>query len=87
MNRAIKIIFNLENPFVFNNIDIVSVRYQTPAIEERDMDDRFSQGEASHLNGWDNSILANFSKFLAFSIEGFEGEILSMLKRMQKRIE
>lgn len=51
------------------------------------MDDRFSQGEASHLNGWDNSILANFSKFLAFSIEGFEGEILSMLKRMQKRIE
>ena len=36
---------------------------------------------------WDNSCLARFSKFLGFSMEGFEGEILNLLLRTKRRRE
>ena len=34
---------------------------------------------------WDDSCLARFSKFLGFSTEGFEGEILNLLLRTKRR--
>ncbi|RVW53836.1 Trafficking protein particle complex II-specific subunit 120-like [Vitis vinifera] len=36
---------------------------------------------------WDDSCLARFSKFLGFSTEGFEGEILNLLLRNKRRRE
>ena len=36
---------------------------------------------------WDDSCLARFNKFLGFSTEGFEGEILNLLLRTKKRRE
>ena len=36
---------------------------------------------------WDDSCLARFSKFLGFSTEGFEGEILNLLLRNRRRRE
>ena len=36
---------------------------------------------------WDDSCLARFSKFLGFSTEGFEGEILNLLLRTKRRRE
>ena len=36
---------------------------------------------------WDDSCLARFNKFLGFSTEGFEGEILNMLLRTKRRRE
>ena len=36
---------------------------------------------------WDDSYLARFSKFLGFSTEGFEGEILNLLLRNKRRRE
>ncbi|RVW36959.1 Transposon TX1 uncharacterized 149 kDa protein [Vitis vinifera] len=36
---------------------------------------------------WDDSCLARFSKFLGFSMEGFEGEILNLLLRNKRRRE
>ena len=36
---------------------------------------------------WDGSCLARFNKFLGFSTEGFEGEILNLLLRTKRRRE
>ena len=36
---------------------------------------------------WDDSCLARFRKFLGFSTEGFEGEILNLLLRTKRRRE
>ena len=36
---------------------------------------------------WDDSCLARFNKFLGFSTEGFEGEILNLLLRTKRRRE
>ena len=36
---------------------------------------------------WDDNCLAMFSKFLGFSTEGFEGEILNLFLRTKRRRE
>ena len=36
---------------------------------------------------WDDSCLARFSKFLGFSTDGIEGEILNLLLRTKRRRE
>ena len=36
---------------------------------------------------WDDNCLARFNKFLGFSMEGFEGEILNLLLRTKRRRE
>ncbi|RVW23995.1 hypothetical protein CK203_092093 [Vitis vinifera] len=36
---------------------------------------------------WDDSYLARFSKFLGFSTDGFEGEVLNLLLRTKRRRE
>ena len=36
---------------------------------------------------WDNSCLVRFSKFLGFSTDGFEGEILNLLLRTKRKRE
>ena len=47
------------------------------------------EGLLQDLDGcrWDDSCLARFSKFLGFSTEGFEGEILNLLLRTKRRRE
>ena len=45
------------------------------------------EGMLQDLDGcrWDDSYLARFSKFLGFSTDGFEGEILNLLLRTKRR--
>lgn len=38
-------------------------------------------------NQWDESSLVKFSKFLGFSIEMYEGELLTLLLRIKNRKE
>ena len=47
------------------------------------------EGLLQDLDGcqWDDGCLARFSKFLGFSTEGFEGEILNLLLRTKRRSE
>ena len=47
------------------------------------------EGMLQDLDGcrWDDSYLARFSKFLGFSTDGFEGEILNLLLRTKRRRE
>ena len=47
------------------------------------------EGMLQDLDGcrWDDSYLARFSKFLGFSKDGFEGEILNLLLRTKRRRE
>ena len=47
------------------------------------------EGMFQDLDGcrWDDSYLARFSKFLGFSTDGFEGEILNLLLRTKRRRE
>ncbi|RVW24684.1 hypothetical protein CK203_082201 [Vitis vinifera] len=47
------------------------------------------EGMLQDLDGcrWDDSYLARFSKFLGFSMDGFEGEILNLLLRTKRRRE
>ena len=47
------------------------------------------EGLLQDLDGcrWDDSYLARFSKFLGFSTDGFEGEILNLLLRTKRRRE
>ena len=47
------------------------------------------EGMFQEMDGcrWDDSYLARFSKFLGFSTDGFEGEVLNLLLRTKRRRE
>ena len=53
----------------------------TDRILHEDMEEREEEGEPC----WQSSSLAKFSRYIGIPTEGFEGEILLLLKRMKER--
>ena len=56
-------------------------------VLEKDTQESMEEGNEMGKSCWQSGYLAKFSRCLGMSTEGFEGEILFLLKRMKKKKE
>ena len=54
-------------------------------FSERAIQEDLEEGEEAGTHSWSSSCLAKFSHCIGMPTEGFEGEILTFLKRMKER--